>query len=693
MSLISAVSVRKQKTNHRRELASVLVGALVMVALVASLGSLAMAADGFPDVPSSHPYYAGINDLASRGIILGYEDGRFGPADPVRRQQFAKMIVLAGAYPVSEANVCPFTDVAGSGPAEFYPDNYVAVCAANGITLGKTETTFDPYGYITRLQVMSMVVRAANDLQPGLLMAPPAGWSGEAAWTADPTHGANAARAEYNGLLDGLDLSSLSPYGNMPRGEVAQVLHNLLVKLGTTPPTTGTTEPPATTYSLTVTTAGTGSGSVAKSPDLTAYNAGSTVTLTATAAAGSVFMGWSGDATGDTNPLSVTMDDTKTIVATFNTGTALYTLNASVPGGGGTITKTPSQTMYPSGTSVTLTAVPGTGYAFHHWDGDATGTTNPVTVVVNSHKTVQATFVPAPTYTISVSVTPADKGTVSRNPSKTAYNAAEQVTLTATPAAGYTFDYWSGDVIGAVSPITLTVSSDMSIVAHFKALPTHTLTVNISGGGSSTVTKSPNKTSYTAGETVTLTANPAAGYKFSYWSGDLIGVSNPKTMVMDSNKTVYAHFVALPTYSLSLYCSGGGGSRVDRNPQKTRYYEGETVTLTAQPALGYKFSYWSGDLIGVSNPKTIVMDSDKSVYAHFVALAVRTLTITIYGEGYVTRDPARITVYDGETVTLTAHPDPGWHFVRWWGSIASPNNPCSFLMNTNKAVNVTFEPN
>ncbi len=89
------------------------------------------------------------------------------------RQQFAKMIVLTGQYPVSEANVCPFMDVESSGPGELYPDNYVAVCAAKGITLGKTETTFQPYGYITRLQVTSMVVRAANDLQAGLLASSP----------------------------------------------------------------------------------------------------------------------------------------------------------------------------------------------------------------------------------------------------------------------------------------------------------------------------------------------------------------------------------------------------------------------------------------------------------------------------------------------------------------------------------------
>jgi hypothetical protein len=45
---------------------------------------------------------------------------------------------------------------------------------------------------------------------------------------ADPTHGANAARAEYNGLLQGLHLGALDPYGDMSRGEVVQVLCNLI---------------------------------------------------------------------------------------------------------------------------------------------------------------------------------------------------------------------------------------------------------------------------------------------------------------------------------------------------------------------------------------------------------------------------------------------------------------------------------
>ena len=68
-------------------------------------------------------------------------------------------------------------------------------------------------------------------------------------------------------------------------------------------------------YVLTVTIIGT--GTVAKSPDKAKYTSNIDVTLTATAGAGWVFSGWSGDASGSTNPLTVTMTAAKSITATF----------------------------------------------------------------------------------------------------------------------------------------------------------------------------------------------------------------------------------------------------------------------------------------------------------------------------------------------------------------------------------------
>ena len=61
-----------------------------------------------------------------------------------------------------------------------------------------------------------------------------------------------------------------------------------------------------------------GSGSVTKSPNQTTYASGTNVTLTATAAAGFQFTGWSGAATGTANPLVVAMTGNKAITATFS---------------------------------------------------------------------------------------------------------------------------------------------------------------------------------------------------------------------------------------------------------------------------------------------------------------------------------------------------------------------------------------
>jgi hypothetical protein len=72
-----------------------------------------------------------------------------------------------------------------------------------------------------------------------------------------------------------------------------------------------------TYYTLTINYAGTGSGSVTKSPDLTTYPSGTVVTLTAVADPGSSFTSWSGDVTGTANPIQITMDGDKTVSATF----------------------------------------------------------------------------------------------------------------------------------------------------------------------------------------------------------------------------------------------------------------------------------------------------------------------------------------------------------------------------------------
>jgi hypothetical protein len=100
-------------------------------------------------------------------------------------------------------------------------------------------------------------------------------------------------------------------------------------------------------------------------------------------------VGWSGDVSGSTNPLDVTMTAHKSITATFAINT--YTLGVTVVGSG-SVARNPDQGAYPHGTLVQLTAAPASGHHFMGWSGDLSGTANPIVVVMSADKTVTATF-------------------------------------------------------------------------------------------------------------------------------------------------------------------------------------------------------------------------------------------------------------------------------------------------------------
>ena len=178
----------------------------------------------FSDVGSS-PYGRAIESLARAGIISGYPDGTFRPDAPVTRQQFAKMVVKSLGLPVSPSDDCPFVDVGSHmDPTDpLYPDRYVAVCAAHGITEGKTPTVFGPYDNMTRAQLITMVARAADLPEPPADFAPVFG-------NFSSDHYPWARKAAYAGLLDGLQGTGPS-YGfwaPASRGEVAQILYDMM---------------------------------------------------------------------------------------------------------------------------------------------------------------------------------------------------------------------------------------------------------------------------------------------------------------------------------------------------------------------------------------------------------------------------------------------------------------------------------
>ena len=193
------------------------------------------------------------------------------------------------------------------------------------------------------------------------------------------------------------------------------------------------------------------------------------------------------------------------------------------------------------------------------------------------------------------------------------------VSMTATPAAGWEFVGWSGDLSGSANPSPLTMDSAKIVTANFRLIPPQfSLTVSTVGQGS----VSPAGGSFDEGTAVSLTATPAAGWQFDGWSGDLTGSVNPSSLTMDANKSVTATFseVVVPQFTLTVSTVGQGSV----SPVGGSFDEGTVVSLTATPAAGWQFDGWSGDLTGSVNPSSLAMDANKSVTATFSEVVLGT---------------------------------------------------------------------
>jgi hypothetical protein len=246
------------------------------------------------------------------------------------------------------------------------------------------------------------------------------------------------------------------------------------------------------TFTLTVGKAGAGSGTVTSSPAgincgtdcAESYSSGTTVTLTAAAAGGSVFGGWNGCDSVSGPSCTVTMSAAKTAIASFNVQT--FTLTVGKAGaGGGTVTSSPAgiacgadcSQSYTSGTTVTLTAAAAGGSIFGSWSGcnSVSGTT--CTVTMSAAKSVTATF-NLQFFSLTVTKSGLGGGTVTSSPAgiscgstcSASFASNTIVTLTATPSLLSGFTGWTGCDTVSGNTCRVATSRVRSVNASFRLL-------------------------------------------------------------------------------------------------------------------------------------------------------------------------------------------------------------------------------
>ena len=290
-------------------------------------------------------------------------------------------------------------------------------------------------------------------------------------------------------------------------------------------------------------------------------------------------------------------------------------------------------------------------------------------------------------YSLDTRVVPAGMGVILVNPIGDSFEANERITLEAIPNEGYVFEKWEGALTGNTNPESIIIDNDKSVTAHF-FLRNYPLNISISGEGNvveviesrskvnaenqnessksksgkiglgqvstqpSLQTADPEADEKSSANTIVkLRAEPAQGWFFSQWEGDLTGDVNPEVITVDEEKNVTAVFLQEESEGFTIEINVIGEGDVNKSPDRTFFNEGDEVTLTANPDQGWNFVEWQGDLTGTENSQTVTVDKDLSVTALFEVSEDPGMTITRQPTGStagVVMSPSpRVLVVDG----------------------------------------------
>ena len=118
---------------------------------------------GFTDVAYGTWYTAAVNWAAANDIVTGYGSGKFGPMDPITREQMAAILFryadFKGMDTTARADLSGYTD---AGDISAYAVEAMSWANAEGFITGTTATTLKPQGSATRAQVATILTRYAQ---------------------------------------------------------------------------------------------------------------------------------------------------------------------------------------------------------------------------------------------------------------------------------------------------------------------------------------------------------------------------------------------------------------------------------------------------------------------------------------------------------------------------------------------------
>ena len=373
----------------------------------------------------------------------------------------------------------------------------------------------------------------------------------------------------------------------------------------------------------------------------------------------------------------------------LSTNTQYYTISVSAsPSGGGTVS---GGGTYSYGQSCTVHANAASGYTFVRWteNGSQVSTNANYTFTVTGNRSLVAVFqVQSQQYTINVSASPSNGGTVSGGGT---YNHGQSCTVHAIPNTGYTFVRWmeNGNQVSTNANYTFAVTSNRNLIAQFQL---QNYTINVSANPNNGGTVSGGGT-YNYGQSCTVHALPNTGYTFVRWTenGNQVSTNANYTFTVTGNRNLVAQF-QLQNYTISVSADPTAGGMVTGGGT---YSYGSTCTLHATPNYGYTFVKWTrnGTQVSTSPDYSFTVTANAAFVAYFQQ-ATNNYTINVFANptngGTVTGGG---TYQQGQQCTITATANNGYTFTNWTenGSVVSTEDSYSFTVNSNRVLVANFQ--
>lgn len=429
---------------------------------------------------------------------------------------------------------------------------------------------------------------------------------------------------------------------------------------------------PLSEFAFSLTTNTDGNGTVTVTPTLPSYAYGTPVKIRAFPNLGFKLSGWSGDASGDQNPLTFVL--TKDAVVTANFVTAPPpTITINNPSGG-SASVSPLKPTYNFGEVVTFTATSKAGFQFTGWTGDLRGNQNPKVITITQSMLVAPTFGPATppaSDDFNGCVIDTSRWTFV-NPKGDATYSTNGETLSIVVPSGAEHNIWIGakDVPRLMETAT---NTDFTLETKFQSQVTSEYQLQ----GMIVEQDADNFLRldyYHDGRTPVL-------FAAAFVNGTPV-ISDSKRLTVPVGSDLYMRI-----------------ARVGDEWTQTASYNGSNWFRGAkftQPMVVNSVGVFAGNAAAnrqtPAPAHTAVIDYFFNTSARIVPedSGIRPLNITEVGEGTVVVNPSKPNYSCSEPIELTAVPDEGWSFANWGGALSGNTNPTTVTLNQGDLVIATF---